>query len=103
MATENGTTTSVQDPSALEGGAPVETKGKGKAAATAEDVEDTSMAVDDEDEEDDEEEGDEVCRKPLPRASASTQAPCTNCAYRRRRLRPVCQLANIYVLLRAHN
>jgi hypothetical protein len=71
MTTENGTTTSVQDPAALAGGAPAEIKGKGKAAAT-EDVEDTSMAVDDDDDEDDEEEGEEVCRKHLPRASAFT-------------------------------
>ncbi|KAK1750016.1 histone chaperone domain CHZ-domain-containing protein [Echria macrotheca] len=56
MATENGTTTSVQDPAALAQGAPVETKGKGKAAATAADVEDTSMAIDDDDEDDDDEE-----------------------------------------------
>lgn len=70
MAAENGTTTSVQDPSALAGGAPAESKGKGKASASGEQVEDTSMAVDDDEDEDEDEEGDEVCRKPMPRTVA---------------------------------
>lgn len=62
MATENGTNTSIQDPATLGGDAPAELKGKGKAAATAEEVEDTSMAVDDDDDDEEEdEEAEEVC------------------------------------------
>ncbi|KAK3315285.1 histone H2A.Z-specific chaperone CHZ1 [Apodospora peruviana] len=66
MATENGTTTSAQDPAQVAGGAEfAESKGKGKAAAAAADVvEDQSMAEDDdEDDDDDAEEEAEVAEE----------------------------------------
>jgi hypothetical protein len=70
MATENdnGAPTSVQDPSALTGAAPAQTKGKGKGAVTAdEEMEDSSMAVDeDEDDDEEDEEAEEVSRKHCP-------------------------------------
>jgi hypothetical protein len=59
MSAENNTGASLQNPAAPRGSA--ETKGKGKSLAT-DNVEDTSMAVDDDDEDDDDkdEESDEV-------------------------------------------
>lgn len=58
MSAENNTGASLQNPAAPGGSA--ETKGKGKSLAT-DNVEDTSMAVDDDDEDDDkDEESDEV-------------------------------------------
>lgn len=66
MSAENNTGASLENPAAPGGSA--ETKGKGKSLAT-DNVEDTSMAVDDDDEDDDkEEESDEVSSRihPLP-------------------------------------
>lgn len=90
MAAENGTTsTSVQDPAAqAQGAAIAESKGKGKAATAAEDVEDTSMALDDDDEDDEEEEADEVsfqisalrCPAPIPHWT-SHRTPQLLCAW----------------------
>lgn len=53
MATENGTTTSAQDPAKLAGDQFAESKGKGKAPATEDVAEDTSMVEDDDDDDDD--------------------------------------------------
>jgi len=88
MATENGTTsTSVHDPAAqVQGAAIAEFKGKGKAAATAEDVDDTSMALDDDEEDDEEEEADEVSfatsalRYRAPYRNAAFRTPQSRCA-----------------------
>ncbi|KAM7218816.1 putative histone chaperone domain chz [Rhypophila decipiens] len=52
MATENGTSTSAQDPTKLAGDEFAESKGKGKAPATEDVAEDTSMAEDDDDDDD---------------------------------------------------
>jgi len=81
MAAENGTSSSVQDPSAL--AAPTtDAKGKGKAAASSEDVEDTSMALDDdEDDEEEDDEADEVCRKHFPAVSQWCKAKHTNSSH----------------------